>query len=231
MFKKTEESEWTRFSKALGSKDQPREAEETAGAEEDLLDAQTTVSPPAPVQSGPGPSPAPEPATPASLRPLSSDVNVGLNRPAAPAPLPQTPLARPVAPVGHAALLQDDGESVIGEGTTVDGSFRSEHSIRIRGTVQGEEVESKRRVVVEAEAKVSAKISAQEITIAGEVNGELTCPGRVEITPTGRVTGAISAGTLIMQEGAYFEGHMKMLNAGGQRETEASRTPVDVGVS
>ena len=57
-------------------------------------------------------------------------------------------------------------ESVIGEGTTVEGTFRSEHPIRIRGTVRGE-VESTQRVVVEAHAKVAAKIRAQEVTIDG----------------------------------------------------------------
>ena len=36
MFKKTEESEWTRFSRALGGKDQPREQDEMSDADDEL---------------------------------------------------------------------------------------------------------------------------------------------------------------------------------------------------
>jgi cytoskeletal protein CcmA (bactofilin family) len=48
------------------------------------------------------------------------------------------------------------------------------------------------------------------VTIAGHVEGQIYCEGRVEIRPTGRVTGEISAGALIVQEGAYFDGNSKM---------------------
>jgi len=80
------------------------------------------------------------------------------------------------------------------------------------------ELSSKRRIVVEQGARVSAKVSAEQIAIFGEVNGEVICSGRVEIAPNGRVTGEISAGSLVMQEGGFFEGSLKMLNKGGQTE-------------
>jgi cytoskeletal protein CcmA (bactofilin family) len=113
--------------------------------------------------------------------------------------------------------MGDDAvESVIGEGTTVEGTFRSEHPIRIHGTVQGE-VESKHRVVIEAGAKVQAKVLAQEIVVRGEVNGELTGSGKVEITATGRVTGEISARAMVMDDGAYFQGHLEMPTTGAVR--------------
>jgi cytoskeletal protein CcmA (bactofilin family) len=120
--------------------------------------------------------------------------------------------------------LGDDAvESVIGEGTTVEGTFRSEHPIRIHGTVRGH-VESTQRVVVEAHAKVAATIRAQEVTIDGEVDGEVTCPGRVEITSAGRVVGEIITRVMVVQEGAYFQGHLEMSTNGrdGGHAREAS---------
>ncbi|MCL5960306.1 MAG: polymer-forming cytoskeletal protein [Chloroflexi bacterium] len=75
--------------------------------------------------------------------------------------------------------------------------------------VQGE-IESKRSVFIEEPAKVAAKITAESIMVAGQVDGDLAASGRLEITPTGRVTGGITAGVLIIQEGAFFEGHLKM---------------------
>lgn len=107
----------------------------------------------------------------------------------------------------------DDGsdsvESVIGRHSTFDGTYRSDQPIRILGVVQGE-IESKRSVFIEEPAKVAAKITAESIMVAGQVDGDLAASGRLEITPTGRVTGGITAGVLIIQEGAFFEGHLKM---------------------
>src|SRR6266567_3407132 len=46
--------------------------------------------------------------------------------------------------------------------------------------------------------------------VACQVDGQIYCDGRVEIRPTGRVTGEINARALIVQEGAYFDGNSKM---------------------
>jgi cytoskeletal protein CcmA (bactofilin family) len=65
--------------------------------------------------------------------------------------------------------------------------------------------------------------------VAGQVNGEIVCSGRLEIKPSGRVVGEINAGTLIMQDGAFFEGNLKMGERSGEdspakTEAAASRT-------
>lgn len=106
--------------------------------------------------------------------------------------------------------LSDEVESIIGEQSTFEGNFRSESSVRVRGAVQGE-LESKRAVFIEERAHINAKVTGASIVVAGEIDGQLHCAGRVEIKPTGRVTGEIHAGTLIMHEGAFFEGQLKMV--------------------
>lgn len=183
MFRNTEESEWTRFSRALSG----REREEpTATPEADATPATT------------GNLPTPPPI----LRQPSTDVSVAA-RTASRAPTTES---------------EEEVESTIGERTTVDGTFKSENSIRIRGTVQGE-IESKRTIWVEKSANVTAKVTAESVTVAGQINGQIFCAGRVELRPSGRVTGEINAGTLVMQEGAFFEGNLKMTgrpNAGGE---------------
>jgi cytoskeletal protein CcmA (bactofilin family) len=109
----------------------------------------------------------------------------------------------------HPTYSVDDVESTIGEHTFFDGVYRSENSVRIRGTAQGE-IDCAKAVFIEEQAKVSAKVTAASITVAGEVNGELHCSGRVEIRPSGRVTGTINAGVLVMLEGAFFDGNLRM---------------------
>lgn len=231
MFKKNEESEWTRFSRALGGKDESEH--DPAASEAESADDEQTA--PLPVASGaatapnPPPEPTPAPFVDESVQPFESPEVTSMGGQAVdPEPYdpwasdPPAPAVTPAPRSSWSAASHDDddaaadAESIVGEGTTIEGTLRSEHSIRIRGAVQGE-VESKRMVFVEDAARVNAKVTAEGIAVSGEVNGELHCPGRVEIAPSGRVTGEISAGNLIMQDGAYFEGHLKMLNREGGR--------------
>jgi cytoskeletal protein CcmA (bactofilin family) len=196
MFKKSEESEWTRFSRALGG------------------------TPPAPArEEEPPPAEAPEEAmTISQAPPVEPEVYVAPPQAPPAEPEPTVPTYTPPAAPMSASLSRlpdlERGETVIGDGASIDGTVRSERSIRVRGAVQGE-IESQQRVVVEESAKVQARITAEHVTVLGEVNGAITCTGRLEIASTGRVTGEVSSGTLIIQEGAFFEGHLKMTNSQG----------------
>ena len=186
MFKKSEEQEWTRFRGALSSKDRD--------------DAATVPVTPEPNDTIVGAAPAPGVTTPGqgasgpSFRSSSADVNVGL---------PTTRLPR--SPVVDSVEV----ESLIGEHTSFEGTHKTEGSVRLLGSIQGE-IESKATIIVEEKAHVTARLTAAQITVAGHVDGRIYCEGRVEIRPTGHVTGEINAGALIVQEGAYFDGNSKM---------------------
>jgi cytoskeletal protein CcmA (bactofilin family) len=116
------------------------------------------------------------------------------------------------APRSSTSLDGHEIESLIGERTSFEGTFKSEGAVRVLGTVQGE-IESKGAIFIEERAHVTAKVVAGQVAVAGRVDGQIFCQGRVEIRPTGRVTGEIHAGALIVQEGAYFEGSSKMTAA------------------
>ncbi|MEA2640891.1 MAG: hypothetical protein QOF51_2285 [Chloroflexota bacterium] len=186
MFRRTEESEWSRFSKALTGKDE----KEGNGTTDESI---TAVETPEPTASSEVAAVSATAAASPTSRPPTTDSNLTVSRTAA----SQTPVE------------SDDVESIVGQHTFFDGTYRSDASVRILGTAQGE-VDCKRAVFVEENAKVDAKITAANVTVAGQVNGEINCTGRVEIRPTGRVTGTINAGTLIMQEGAFFDGNLRM---------------------
>lgn len=190
MLKKTDESEWSRFSRVL-SKD-ARTVEEPA-AKEQPEPVPAPVE--APQQSAPVPAPARSVSAPAYVR-------------------------QQQAPVAHEAA--GDVETVIGVHSFFDGTFRCESSMRIKGTVQGE-IACSRSLVIEETARVNAKVTASNATIAGNLDGSVTCDGRLEVLATGRVTGELTAGVLIIQEGAFFEGHLKMK----ERRTEEAPAPAE----
>jgi len=191
MFKRSEESEWSRFSKAFAGKEKDEKAEAAGEQAATAQDSEATAT-----ATTDDAAPTPPVFTSQSARPAVPDSNLTVSRPA-------------VNAVTHPTYSVDDADSTIGEHTSFDGTYRSENSMRIRGTAQGE-VECAKAIFIEENAKVSAKLTAASITVAGEVNGELVCSGRVEVRPTGRVTGTVNAGTLVVQEGAFVEGTIKM---------------------
>ncbi|MBX5493080.1 MAG: polymer-forming cytoskeletal protein [Chloroflexi bacterium] len=132
----------------------------------------------------------------------------------------------PLSGSSFTGINRGEVETVVGRESSFDGKLRSEHSIRVQGEARGE-IESKQAVYVEEGARVSAKIVAAEITIAGQVEGQLFSVGRVEIRPSGQVNGEINAASLVMQEGAFFDGQLKMKNRG--RPEEASAPERDLG--
>ena len=51
-----------------------------------------------------------------------------------------------------------------------------------------------------------ADLVAKNITISGEVKGDVVGSGRVELTSSARVKGDINAPTFVMEEGATLSG-------------------------
>ena len=100
-------------------------------------------------------------------------------------------------------------ESVIGPEDYFSGNYRSERGVRVQGRVEGS-VESRGHILIEQQAQVSADMNAEDITVAGRYNGKVECRRRFEITPTGIVTGEINTDLLVVQEGGYFDGKLKM---------------------
>jgi cytoskeletal protein CcmA (bactofilin family) len=109
------------------------------------------------------------------------------------------------------ALNEDSGfESRIGKGTKASGKLIFRGPVKIEGEVEGEITGDE--VIIAPGAVVSARISAVKVTIAGAFTGEVTARERVELMPTARVQCTISTPSLVLNEGAQFDGDCKMPN-------------------
>lgn len=138
-----------------------------------------------------------------------------------PPPAPPLPVQQPapsVAPVAQTNIRSSD-ESLVAREDTFEGQLRTARGVRVMGTVRGG-IESEQYVHVEENAKVEADITAEEVVIAGEYVGKLTCRQRVEIRATGRVSGTIDTVKLLLHEGGYFDGELHM-----QKTPPAAATP------
>lgn len=103
-----------------------------------------------------------------------------------------------------------DSFSVIDRHSNFDGTFRSSRDLRIEGEVKGT-IECQGTLFVAQGANVSAKVEAENIAVAGDLNGDIRCLGRLQIMPSGRVRGKVSTITLVINEGAYYEGQLEMV--------------------
>jgi cytoskeletal protein CcmA (bactofilin family) len=110
-----------------------------------------------------------------------------------PEPLPHAPEPREGARLG--ARLSFRGE-VNGEGDFyIAGRFEGE--INVTG-----------RVVVTEGAEVDANITGHAIVIGGTVRGNLSAATRVEILPTGVLTGSLKTGSFAAADGASVKGEV-----------------------
>ena len=104
---------------------------------------------------------------------------------------------------------QPESTSVIDQYSNFDGTYNSSRDLRVEGQVKGTIV-VKGSLHIAQGANVDASVDADSISVAGELDGEITCRGRLELLPTGRVKGHITTQSLVIHEGAVYEGEMEM---------------------
>jgi len=104
-------------------------------------------------------------------------------------------------------------------GTKVTGQLCFDGPAKIDGRVEGE-IKGK-EVTIGENAEVAAKIIGESVVVCGTVEGDITADKRIEIRPTGRVTGNIAAPTLVIHHGAHFEGHCAMTKESDEHKRKA----------
>jgi cytoskeletal protein CcmA (bactofilin family) len=135
--------------------------------------------------------------------------------PAAPAPEKPPVLSRP-APAQTGAYLDS--------GSKISGKLNFEGPTKLDGQVDGE-INAKDSLTIGESAIVTAQIKAASIIVAGKVSGDLVAVNRIEIRPSAKVVGNLTAPTLVIHEGAVFEGHCSMSPEGSREERKVTMFP------
>lgn len=99
--------------------------------------------------------------------------------------------------------------TVIGEGLTVEGEFTSEEEVVVFGTLRGT-LNSGGAVSVGGGGVIEADITAQSLSVAGHVTGNVASQDRVDIQTGGRLIGDVRASRLTIADGASFKGNVDM---------------------
>ncbi|MBW7457837.1 polymer-forming cytoskeletal protein, partial [Paenibacillus sepulcri] len=72
-------------------------------------------------------------------------------------------------------------DTLIGQGTLIEGTLASEASIRIEGEYRGD-IECKADIIIGECGLARSNISAKDVVVAGKVIGDVTAGGRLTIT-------------------------------------------------
>jgi cytoskeletal protein CcmA (bactofilin family) len=116
-----------------------------------------------------------------------------------------------VKPTNGGGAWQDVRVS-LGPDAEVTGKLSFAVPTRIEGKLKGE-VRASDVLVIGPQAIVHATVQADKLVVLGEVRGQVTGAGRVEICAGGRLFGDVETKALVVQEGATFEGRSRMSGA------------------
>lgn len=118
----------------------------------------------------------------------------------------------------------------VGGGTVVTGEANFKAMMRVDGHLSGRVSSSSGTLIVGANGKVDANIEVAVAVIHGTINGDIIATQRLELGRAAKVNGNIQTPSLIIEQGAIFEGSCKMLQmsqAADKAKSHKKEEPLD----
>jgi len=101
----------------------------------------------------------------------------------------------------------------VGSGTVITGEASFKSMLRVDGRFSGRISSAGGALIVGAGGQVDANIEVAVATIHGVVNGDIIASDRIELGRAAKLNGNIQTPSLMIEQGAIFEGSCKMLKA------------------
>ena len=141
-------------------------------------------------------------------------------------PRPQSPSASPepradFAPAPIKAMTESETlareikegtlSGFVGSGTQLTGETTFKAMLRVDGHLSGKISSSSGTLIVGATGKIDANVEVAVAVIQGTVNGDIIASQRLELGRNAKVNGNIQTPSLVIEQGAMFEGNCKMM--------------------
>lgn len=111
---------------------------------------------------------------------------------------------------------------VVGEKIQIHGDLTGEGDIQLMGGFHGT-IDLTGTIVIGEAAQVEADIAATNIIVGGHVKGNLIASGRVDLLPTGSVTGNVKTGSIAAAEGASLKGEIEINRRQGPGQVQMEK--------
>jgi cytoskeletal protein CcmA (bactofilin family) len=102
----------------------------------------------------------------------------------------------------------------LGGGTVVDGTVRTNNSIRVDGKIKGKLI-CKNTLTIGVNGEVEGEIEAKNAIIGGKIKGKIRVAEKLVLESKSVLIGDLKASKLLIDDGAVFEGTSDM----GKKET------------
>lgn len=100
--------------------------------------------------------------------------------------------------------------TLIGEGTVLDGNINCRDAMRIDGTVNGN-VKSDADILIGETAYIKGNVSGNTIYVSGKIEGNIYSKSTIHFFSTACIYGDIEAYSIVTDEGAVFNGKCNIL--------------------
>jgi len=101
----------------------------------------------------------------------------------------------------------------IGQSLFIKGEVSGSEDLTVEGRVEGRIDLKDHNLTIGPNGRVHAEIHAKNISIVGEVTGNVAADEKVEVSDTGRLVGDIRAPRISISDGAQFKGSVDMVHA------------------
>jgi cytoskeletal protein CcmA (bactofilin family) len=139
--------------------------------------------------------------------------------------------SRPVTESESLARDIKDGilSGFVGNGTTLTGEANFKGMLRVDGLLAGQVNSDGGTLIVGNNGQVDANIAVAVATIHGTVNGNIIASQRLELGRAAKVKGDIETPSLVIEQGATFEGNCRMVQLREAQEKKASGAGISSG--
>lgn len=103
------------------------------------------------------------------------------------------------------------GSTVVGAGLCIKGEISGDEDVLVEGIVEGNLQLRNGVLTVRPDGKIQANIVAQAVVVYGDVKGNIAARDRIEIKKDGSVTGDLTTGRIIIDDGATFKGAIEIV--------------------
>src|ERR1051325_10555726 len=111
----------------------------------------------------------------------------------------------------------------VGNGTALTGEASFKGMLRVDGHLSGKVNSEGGTLIVGNNGQVDADIEVAVATIHGTVNGDIIASQRLELGRAAKVNGNIQTPSLVIEQGATFEGSCKMVQLRAAQDKQQGR--------
>jgi cytoskeletal protein CcmA (bactofilin family) len=140
-------------------------------------------------------------------------------------PVPAVPVASAITAASAPQTAATIHEvSTIGPGLKIRGDISGACHLIIEGEASGKIHLANGRVTVGASGRVNADIEAPEISVEGNVQGNLQARDNVRLGPASHVQGGVLTPRIRIEDGARFRGKVEMTRPGQAADSAGGKT-------